>query len=416
MVRRRTGSVRRRGDAWCYGFRLRSGRWYERTIERPTDGGPYDEEYALLVCGSRVRAYESGAWDPEAPTEPVVTDPTVLDLARTWANGLEYESATKDQRRVELYIAPSPLGAVHVRVVKARDLLAWIEWLKKRPSRRGGRLSPSAVRNAYDVIQRALDQAVVEELLPQNPARLPPVRKKLPDKADKDPGAREGWTFTRAEIETLLSAEGITPARRVRYAILFLTGMRFGEFAALRWRDWDRTMDPLGRLTVVRAIKSVSRREAGTKTGAKKLVPVHPVLAAVLAEWHLAGWTAAFGRPPLPDDYVLPTVRGRHKGQPSNSSAANRAFKADQVALGMRARHQHVARHAFISLSQDDGGDGSVLKWVTHAPPKSGHDGYTRAQWTRLCAEVAKLRIERRTCPGVLLALPRSAHRSATGE
>jgi hypothetical protein len=34
-------------------------------------------------------------------------------------------------------------------------------------------------------------------------------------------------------------------------------------------------------------------------------------------------------------------------------------------------------RHAFITRAQDDGADGALLRWVTHAPPRSAFDGYT---------------------------------------
>ncbi len=180
----------------------------------------------------------------------------------------------------------------------------------------------------------------------------------------------------------------------MRYALLFLTGMRFGESAALRWRDWDRSVTPLTRITLTRAIKSVSRREGGTKTGAKKLVPVHPALEAILGAWRAAGWERTMKRAPGPDDLVAPSGRGKSRGRPPNSSAANRTFQKHQVALGLRPRTQHVARHAFISLAQDDGADGSVLRWVTHAPPRSAFDGYSRAQWQQLCSAVAKLRIK----------------------
>jgi integrase len=421
-VRPRTGGVRLRGKVFYVGMRLRpregkQGPWYERKVDPPSDGGPYDSAYAALERAKMVRDYTSGRWDPERaeptpapPTRPV----TVLEHVRAWAKGLTYESAGDDRRRVELYLAPAPIAPIALAALKPRDCAAWIAWLKERPSERTGTLSPSSVRNAYDVLQRALDQAVFDELLAGNPARI--ARKKLPAKRDKTPGARAGWTFTREEIEALISDPAVKPDRRVRYAILFLTGMRFGEFGALRWRDYDRAMTPLGRLTVARAIKSRSRREEETKTGAVKLVPVHPTLAAILAEWHLGGWPRAFGRAPTADDYVLPSVRGRKKGRPMNESAANRAFKADQLALKMaRARHQHVARHAFISRAQDDGAEGSVLKWVTHAPPTSAFDGYTRAQWTRLCTEVAKLRIERRAGSSVAeLGTAKSARKSAT--
>jgi hypothetical protein len=61
--------------------------------------------------------------------------------------------------------------------------------------------------------------------------------------------------------------------------------------------------------------------------------------------------------------------------------------------LEIPVRHQHCMRHTFISLAQDDGGDGSVLRWITHAPPRSAFDWYTRWQWSRMCVELAKLQM-----------------------
>jgi integrase len=394
MTRRRKGSIRERDGKFYVGMRLRSGNWYERKVEPPSDGSPLNRQWAEVVRVNMVHAYEANTWDPE---KPAPEKSSVLQYVRKWAEGQTYESAPKDRRRVELYIAPSPIAYLDITELRPKSVALWIGWLRELPSERGGKLSASSVRNAFDVLQRAMNAAVVDELVPTNPCPL--VRRNLPVKRDKNPVARDGWIFTRDQIERLISDESIKPDRRAQYAVLFLTGMRFGEFAALRWRDYDRTMQPLGRITVARAIKSVSGVEGRTKTEAIKRVPVHPTLAAILAEWQLAGWPQAFDRAPTPDDYVLPTVRGRCKGNPRNSSASNRSFKADQKKVGMAAPlHQHVARHSFISLAQDDGGEGAILKWVTHAPPNKsgGHDGYNRGQWVRLCEELKKFRIERR--------------------
>jgi len=62
---------------------------------------------------------------------------------------------------------------------------------------------------------------------------------------------------------------------------------------------------PLGKLLVA---KSYSTRvgEKTTKTDAVKHVPVHPTLAAMLAEWKLGGWAEMMGRAPGPDDLIVP--------------------------------------------------------------------------------------------------------------
>ncbi len=34
-----------------------------------------------------------------------------------------------------------------------------------------------------------------------------------------------------------------------------------------------------------------------------------------------------------------------------------------------------------------------MLRWITHAPPRTAYDGYSRQQWTSLCRELRKLQI-----------------------
>lgn len=71
---------------------------------------------------------------------------------------------------------------------------------------------------------------------------------------------------------------------------------------SLRWRHYDRTLDPLGGLSLEH-----------TKTGVARLVPVYPALARVLAEWKLAGCERTYGRPPVDGDLVVPTRNGTER-------------------------------------------------------------------------------------------------------
>ena len=101
------------------------------------------------------------------------------------------------------------------------------------------------------------------------------------------------------------------------------------------------------------------------------------------------GWRRLIGRDPTPDDLLCPNK----DGHPRNINRANRDFGRDLAKLELRDRHHYCTRHTFITQTQEDGGDLSVLKWITHAPPKSAYDGYTRAQWARLCTEILKLQV-----------------------
>ena len=61
--------------------------------------------------------------------------------------------------------------------------------------------------------------------------------------------------------------------------------------------------------------------------------------------------------------------------------------------LGLRTRRLHDARRSFISLSQDDGADPSVIRRITHPGEGDVFSSYTTYSWARLCGEVAKLNI-----------------------
>lgn len=437
--RPRTGSAYERHGVIVVAVNLRPGsrsrRWVEPCPPR-RDGHPVDLIYARAIAAELQRRYDAGEWDPEAdamalpagsPPAPVLppsdprspfvpppattatrtpsvtmaravappksTTPTVLSYAREWIKKQRYESAPKDAARIELYLAKGPLAEMSLGELRPRHVLEFITWLQDQPSLRGGTLAPRTVRGAYDVLRRSLDAAVIDELLAANPCA--PIRGKLPSIEDKDPTARETWLYTRDEIVRLLSDPRIWPVRRVCYALQFLTGMRVGELAVLRWKDYDPSMKPLGRLTIRRAVKSVSLREAQTKTAAVKLAPVHPALAALLDAWRAAGWAEYMGRTPQADDLVVPNKDGKVR----NTNRQNRDLGRDCTRIGIEHRHQHAMRHTFITLVQDDGADGQVIRWITHAPPRTAFDNYTRAQWNRLCEELVKLRIDLAIAP-----------------
>ncbi len=437
--RPRTGSAYERHGVIVVAVNLRPGsrsrRWIERCPPR-RDGHPVDLIYARAIAAELQRRYDAGEWAPEgetpalptvtlsAPTlpeaaasivprvsvngapppptvvrPPIVTatrtvapakssTPTVLSYAREWIKKQRYESAPKDAARIEVYLAKGPLAEMALGELRPRHVLEYITWLGEQPSLRGGTLAPRTIRGAYDVLRRSLDAAVIDELLTANPCA--PIRGKLPSIEDKDPTARETWLYTREEIVRLLTDPRILPVRRVCYALQFLTGMRVGELAVLRWKDYDPAMKPLPRLTIRRAVKSVSMREAQTKTAAVKLVPVHPALAAVLDAWKAAGWGEYMGQSPKADDLVVPNKDGKVR----NTNRQNRDLGRDCRRIGLEHRHQHAMRHTFITLVQDDGADGQVIRWITHAPPRTAFDNYTRAQWNRLCEELSKLRID----------------------
>ena len=220
---------------------------------------------------------------------------------------------------------------------------------------------------------------------------------------DKDPNWRHQAVFTRAEVEQLISDERVPLDRRVFYALLFLTGMRVGEAVARRWRDIDTETEPLGTLTVGTHYLLEKRREApATKTGVSRLVPIHPELARVLAEWKLRGFRAFLGRQPKPEDFIVPGARGTIRNAHYNLTL----FHDDQELLGLRERRQHDARRTFISLGIADGARIDILRWVTHGAPGNVMGLYTTLPWSALCGEVSKLKVKRRGAAVTALLRP----------
>ena len=64
-------------------------------------------------------------------------------------------------------------------------------------------------------------------------------------------------------------------------------------------------------------------------------------------------------------------------------------------------------RRTFITLARTDGARGEILRWCTHGPkPGEMQDLYSSFDWSALCAEVVKLRIEPREGKVIELLLP----------
>jgi hypothetical protein len=117
------------------------------------------------------------------------------------------------------------------------------------------------------------------------------------------------------------------------------------------------------------------------------------------------------GRKPTDDDLIVPFAEpGEFFGQHIDNQMMLRRFHGDLETLGMRPRRQHDARRTFISLCLGDGARWDILRWITHARPKSTSiDDYTTLIWNPLCEEIAKLRVSIRRSQAPAVASPNSA-------
>ena len=359
--------------------------WHDATGKRhqqPSGLEVGDEKKAKEALRKIVARLEVGAQLDEATDGPC----TVARYERKWTADRKVQgltSADDESTRLRLHALPT-IGAMPIEEVRPRHIRDLIKALRAE-----GKLAPRTIRHVYGVLHVLFRDAVVDELIPTNPCIL--KRGELPKVIDKDPTWRAGAVFTRGELEQLISDDRLPPDRRVLWALLGLAGLRFGEAAALRWRHYDATLEPLGRLLIASSWHTRRREEKGTKTEQPRMVPVHPTLARILAEWKLGAWQVMMGRPAGPDDLIIPSRRGANRSRHHSLEK----FGEDLDRLGMRRRRQHDLRRTFISLARADGARKDVLEGVTHGA-KSGDtiDLYTTLPWASVCEEVAKLKLK----------------------
>lgn len=307
--------------------------------------------------------------------------PTLADYADAWLKAREergFANVRQERQRLRDYVL-AELGGRRLDEVTPRMVRGLVDGLR-------GKLASRSLNNLYGTLHKLFADAVTAELLFTNPCNL--ARGELPERADVDPAWRDTAVFTRTEAELLLSHPGLPLHHRVAYAFALLAGLRLGEVSALRWGDYDAEARPLGALLVHSSYNRYLKKLKVTKTGRARRVPVHPTLAALLAEWKLSGWAQAFERAPRPGDLVVPGATGKHL----LDQTMNEWRAADFKKLGLRDRRFHDMRRTFVSIGRDDGA-GELLRWVSHGPSKRVFDSYTTPSWPALCECVSKLRV-----------------------
>jgi integrase len=326
---------------------------------------------------------------------------TVRELVVEWigerraagAEGIDHDEGALTRYVLEL------LGDVPVSDVRRRHAYELVNALKRTPSRKGGVLAPRTVRGVYFLVRQIFEHACFKEYIPANPIAVP--RGALPKREDKDPSWRPTAVFTAPEVEMLISDERIPTHRRVRYAIEFLGSLRTGQASALRFSDYDSKCEPLGKITSHRSYDSIGKKEKGTtKTNVPHEIPVHPVLAKILAAWKLNGWQLWMGRAPTSDDLILPT----RAGNPRDVRKALEKFNKDLKTLGLRKRRHYDTRRTFISLALDGGASKDLLEQITHPRPKDSFDLYRTASWQALSQQLLCIKVSLRECK--VLRLP----------
>lgn len=376
------GTVYSRGDVLWLGFTAADGR--RRHVSSRLRVGQESEARVMVAAIEEeirkgTRRAEIG---PLSVTEWGVRwqDERLARVPKVW-------NAKSEWRQVELHALPvlvddkTRFGRMRIEDVRPRHALAFIRGLRRR------QLAPRSVANIWGTVHKIFADAVIEELLSGNPMVLPDTER--PRRVDADPTWRSKAVYTRAEAEALVTGVDLDDDRRMLYALALLGGLREGEVSDRRWRDYDPDAEPLGRLSVHSSYRRANKVAKGTKTEAVREVPVHPLLAAMLAQWKLTGWEERFGRKPKPDDLIVPNRKGRHHTEDS----VMKGLRRDVKLLGLReGRRYHDMRRTFISLALAGGAPEVVLERVTHNAKGNVISQYNTVPWDALCAAVKCLK------------------------
>ena len=365
------------------GIRRDHNGWYEiaftdaggkRRMERV---GSKDLRDARRLRKQRLADVKAGTYRPGMTSRC----PTVGEYAEGWLAERRRDgkrSVDDEATRLRLHVMPR-FGSLRLDAIKPRDVASWV-----RDLQRDGQLAPKTIINVHGVFSAMLSRARFDEAIETNPARDLP-RGILPtnEKSRKTP------PFTRDEAVSLMSDHRIDEDRRTLYAIAALAGQRLGEAAGRRWRDLDREAKPLGMLRV-----ETQYNDQRLKTGRPRQVPVHRVLASVLADWKLRGFVACFGRHPQPDDFIVPDTRKSRNMRSRTKNQVYKALQRDCARIGIPRKGTHSFRRFFISYARMDGARKDVVEKITHNAKGEMIDQYTYLGWETLCEAVNCLTIE----------------------
>jgi hypothetical protein len=389
-------SIYKKGNKLYAAIKNASGDW----VKIATGFNVGQEREAKKFARDLEARRDAGLEHGEAEHGPV----TLRRYVKTWnveREKLGLADIANTEARLSRHVLPI-LGDVPIAEIRARHVVDVVKWL-----RTSGKLAPKTIYNIYANLKAVFRDAQMADLIDATPCVL--TKYQLGDNIDKDSEWRATAIFSRDELERLISETRIPLDRRVNYALEGIAALRLGEAVGLRWRHYEAAKEPLGELLI-----ATSYNKGRTKTKLARRMPVHPTLAAILAEWKMHGWPAMMGRTPVADDLLIPLPpehAARRRKEPTAEGMRSKTYvfkrlRDDLAMLEMRHRRGHDLRRTMISLARTDGARKDILELCTHTPRKgSAIDLYTTFPWEALCEEVSKLKIQRRTSTRDVLPL-----------
>jgi integrase len=242
---------------------------------------------------------------------------TVSEQLDTFMEAQRLESSTKAGYSSIVTFWKNELGDRPLRALKHSDILKAIA---AHPQ-----LSGKTINNRVSVLREALETAVLDKTLTDNPAaHIPSAKWQRPE---VDP-------FTPAEAKAVVEAM-TDPVVRAYTAFRFYTGLRSGESFGLRWSNVDLVN---GQLVVKESIvKGVEK--ASTKTHRSRIVLLSPDALAALKEQKARTYLAG------QHVWLHPQT-----GRPWTDHGYRIYWAAALKKLGLRHRRPYNTRHTYATM------------------------------------------------------------------
>lgn len=283
---------------------------------------------------------------------------TFAEAAELWLNGRGASPSKLAQTRgiVENHLLPV-FGEKELRSISNNDVNAYITGKAAGTLPVRGQARKTASRNTIAVhiqyVRSIFDHAINEELfVGRNPAE------KGRSSALKALSVQHKKVQALGQTEAARFYAAVDEEHRAHVAVMWMAGLRSGEAAALRWRDWNK-----GRLMVERARKADGRTVGEPKTAtSSRTVQLSKQLNEVLRD-HYRRQKAA-GVKTGPDALMFPNP----SGGVWDSSNFRKLFDGWSAAAGFDPPvRPHWLRHTF-AVNQINAGTsvGQVAQQLGH--------------------------------------------------
>jgi integrase len=290
---------------------------------------------------ARVAQWEA-AYDPAAKT------------------GISPKTAERYRELVENQIVPH-IGATAVQKLKPLDIEAWKTTLRTS-GRKGGQggVSTRTIKHAHRILSHALDDAVKNDLVSKNVAKIEGAPKVDDSEVEVVPKERIG------ELVDKLRGR----AMYVRAIVSLFTGMRRGEVLALRWPHVD--LD--SRVIRVREALEETKRSLRVKTpktnAGRREVSLPEIVIGALRDHRRQQLELrmALGLGKMPDDaLVFPAPL---KGGYQSPRAFSKEWARVAASIGFPGLSFHALRHTHASQLINAGIDIVMIsRRLGHAKP-----------------------------------------------